>query len=189
MTAPNYKVPGGNQLLNSYKILSKIEITEGMKVADLGCGARGPFSLQSAKMVGDKGIVYAVDIMKSALQSLNTMAQMRGINNIKTIWADLDVVGSTKIKKSSIDLVIVVNILFQLKERTAIIKEAYRIIKPGGKMLIIDWKKTNIPFGPSVDLRISPSKIKQAGQQLDLILEQEFDAGPYHFGLLFSQKE
>ena len=160
-----------------------------MRVSDLGCGARGPFSLQAAKMVGDGGIVYAVDVMKSALQSLNTTAQMRGINNVKTIWADLDVVGSTKIKENSIDLVMVINILFQLREKAAVIKEAYRISKPGGKILIVDWKKTNIPFGPSVDLRIFPSKIKQAGQQLDLILEQEFNAGPYHFGLLFSQKE
>lgn len=179
------KVPGGNELINAKEFLAKIGIEEGMVVGDLGCGARGYFSLQAARMVGQRGLVYAVDILQSALKGVESSAKLLGINNIKTVWSDLEIYGATKIPADSLDLALLINILFQTEKDEAIIKEAMRLIKSGGKLVICDWKKTGAPFGPPVNDRPDPEELKKVATDLGLKLEKEIEAGPYHFALVF----
>lgn len=188
MPIPQSKIPGGTELINHQKVLTEAEIEEGMKVADLGCGARGPFVLQAAKMVGNKGVVYGVDILKPSLQSLESIAKMHGIHNLKTVWSDIEVYNATKIASSSLDLAIIANLFFQSKKRVEILKETIRLLKKEAKLLIVDWKKTGAPFGPPVEDRVNPEKIKEVTAELGLELKKEFEAGPYHFGLVFIKK-
>jgi ubiquinone/menaquinone biosynthesis C-methylase UbiE len=182
------KVPGGNELINAKEFLAKIGLEEGMVVGDLGCGARGYFSLQAAKMVGSRGLVYAVDILQSALKGVESSAKLLGINNIKTVWSDLEIYGATKIPEKSLDIALLINILFQTKEDEKIIKEAIRLIKPNGKLVICDWKRTGAPFGPLVEDRVDPEELKKIVSDLGLKLEKEFEAGPYHFALVFKKE-
>ena len=62
MTESIVKIPGGKKLIDTKQLLEKIGLEEKMRVADLGCGRRGYFSLQAAKIVGNKGLVIAVDV-------------------------------------------------------------------------------------------------------------------------------
>ncbi len=185
---PTIKIPGGKELIDARTLLEKVGVAEKMKVADLGCGRRGYFALQVAKMVGNKGLVYAVDIVKAALQSVESTAQLFGINNIKTVWADLEIPGTTKIPDELIDLVMLNNVLFQTKKPEPMIKEAVRILKKGGKVLVTDWRKIAIPFGPPIESRVAPEEVKKIAQTVGLTLEKEFAAGPYHYALVFKKK-
>ena len=106
------KIPGGNELINAKEFLTKVGIEEEMTVADLGCGARGYFSLQAARMVGSRGMVYAVDILPAALKGVEVNAKLLGINNIKTVWSDLEIYEATKIPAESLDFALLINILF-----------------------------------------------------------------------------
>lgn len=178
---------GGNKLLDAKKILNKIPLEQDMMVADLGCGGAAHFTLPAAKMVGEDGVVFAIDVLKFVLDSVQSRAKMEGLTNIKTIWADLEIFGSTYIKNLSIDAVLLVNIFFQSRKHLNIFKEAVRILKPGGKLLIVDWKSTKIPFGPSPEIRIKKEEIKAIAHRLGLEKIDEFSAGDYHFGLLFQR--
>jgi ubiquinone/menaquinone biosynthesis C-methylase UbiE len=179
------KVPGGNELLDAKKVLEIAGLSEGARVADLGCGARGYFSLQAAKLVGTKGVVYAVDILKSALNGVESNARLHGLSNIRTLWSDLEKFGATKLPENYLDFALLINILFQTVDDETVIKEAVRLLKRGGKLLVVDWKKTGAPFGPPIQDRSSPEEIKQIVNRLGLKLEKEFEAGPYHYGLVF----
>ncbi|MDD3101843.1 MAG: methyltransferase domain-containing protein [Patescibacteria group bacterium] len=179
------KIPGGKELIDSKTLLEKIGIAEKMAVADLGCGRRGYFSLQAAKLVGPQGTVYAVDIIQTALQNVESMAKLFGISNLKTIWANLEIPSATKIPNEIIDLVMINNVLFQTKKGDSILKEAARILKKGGKLEVTDWKKIAVPFGPVAEERISQEEVKKYAQSAGLKFEQEFDAGPYHYTLVF----
>lgn len=182
----NNKIASGNKLLDPQIILSDyLQIGFGEKVADLGCGAMGFFTIQAAKIVGENGVVYAVDVLKEVLSSVEGRARVEGFNNIKTVWTNLESYGATKIPDNSLDAAFLVNILFQTKKHLEIIREAARLLKPGGKLLIIDWKKNNTPFGPIITDRISQVFIKEAAIKLNLILDKEFEAGNFHFGLIF----
>jgi len=182
------KIPGGAELINAEEVLRKAGLEEKMKVADFGCGARAYFCLQAAKLVGKNGLVYAIDILKSALQSVNSLARFHGLKNIETCWADLEVYQSTKIKDESIDFVIITNLFFQTKKHEIILKEASRVLKKEGKAFIVDWGRTASLLGPPIEMRVSVEKIKKLAEELGFSLEKEFEAGPYHFGLVFVKK-
>lgn len=178
---------GGNKLLDAKKILERVGIEEGMAAVDLGCGGLGHFCIPAAHLVGNKGIVYAVDIQKAALEGVKSRCKIEGIDNLKTIWANVENYQSTKIKSDSCDLVMLINILFQSHQHFNILKEAVRLLKNNGTLLIIDWNQSVIPFGPPVESRAKKSEInallyKFASERID-----EFDAGKYHFGMIFKK--
>ncbi|KKQ57251.1 MAG: Methyltransferase type 11 [Parcubacteria group bacterium GW2011_GWA2_38_13] len=181
-------VSGGNQLIDAKFILKKIRVHEGKVVADLGCGGAGHFIIPAGKWVGKKSTVYAVDILRSALEEVSKKARLMGIKNIKTIWSNLEIPGSTKLSDNELDIAFLINILFQSKEDKNIMTEAARILKPGGKLLVIDWNSTRVPFGPPLVDRVDPNEIKEIAKTLGLKIMDEFDAGKFHFGLIFKKQ-
>ena len=175
-------IPTGSELLDPRKILDKIDLKEGMIVADLGCGNSGHFVFPSAKMVGDEGKVYAVDILKSALSSIESKAKMQNFYNVDAVWSDIEVEGGTEIPEGGCDAVYLVNV----HAKPEMIKEALRLLKNGGKLLLIDWKASaTASFGPALADRISSEEVKKRAEEFNLKLEEEFDAGPHHWGLIF----
>lgn len=181
------KVPGGNELLNALTVLKRAGVGHAMTVADLGCGRMGYFTLQASRMVGENGTVWAVDILKDALANVEAQAKNAGAHNIRTVWADLERFGSTKISEKSVDIVFLINTLFQTSRHREVMKEAARMLKSGGKMLIVDWKSERSPLGPPMERRVLPENIRIAGHDLGLEEADSFEAGPYHFGLLFTK--
>lgn len=177
---------GGNSLLDANAILSKAQVSERMKVADLGCGSSGHFVFPAAKLVGKRnGVIYAVDILKPALESVSRQAKQENFTNIQTVWSDLEIFGATKIEPSSLDIALLINTLHQSHKRVEILREAIRLAKKDGKIVVVDWKNTATPFGPPVEERVKIKSLEEAGKKLGLKLEEEFDAGQYHFGLIF----
>src|SRR3989338_11597175 len=96
-------ISGGNELLDPEEIFKHIELKGGQRVADLGCGGAGHFVLPAAQKVGSLGTVYAVDILKSVLQTVASKARLEGVANVKTVWSNLELPGATKIPKESLD--------------------------------------------------------------------------------------
>lgn len=176
---------GGNALIDTALILEKTRISEKMKVADLGCGTSGHFVFPVAKIVGKKGIIYAVDILKTVLETIAKRARIENYDNIKTIWSNLEIFGATKIESASIDISLLINTLYQSHKRAEIIREAIRLIKRGGKLVIVEWKNIAVPFGPSVEDRVDKELMISIANRLGMHLEEEFDAGQYHYGLIF----
>ena len=181
----SFNIPGGKELIDSRALLEKAGIAEKMKVADFGCGKKGHFTLEAARLIGPQGIVYAVDILKSSLKSIMVNAEMFGIDNIKTVWADLEIPGSTKIPSSTVDFAMANNLLFQVKNHLPVFQEAYRILKKEGLFLVTDWIMQSTPFGPPVEARVSKEKVKEVAKSVGFKQKDEWKAGPYHWALLF----
>jgi len=169
-------------LLEPEKIINQIPIEEHFLSADFGCGAGG-FTMPLARR-SLKGLVYAFDIQDSVLSALQGNAVAQGLNNIKTAKCDLEAPSATGIPANSLDLIIIVNVLFQAEHADLVLKEAARIIKPGGMIAIVDWKE-NAPFGPNT--RISLQQTQDLLRRLDVKLKTEIDAGTYHWGAIFSK--
>lgn len=174
----------GNELISA-DIFEKSGISEGMSIGDLGCGNLGYFSIPAAKLVGKSGMVYAVDILKSVLEAVNHRASQEGLENVKTIWSNLEIIGATKIPTESLDVAFLINILFQSEKDDLVIQEAHRLVKPGGKLVVVDWLKISAPFGPPMEDRTDKEQIIQFAADAGFKLLEEFSAGPYHYGLLF----
>lgn len=176
-----------NELLK-IDVFKKIGLEEGMAVGDLGCGNLAYYAFGSAKAVGKKGKVYAVDILKTALNVVANRTKQEGLDEIiKTVWSNLEIIGATNIASGSLDAAFIHNVLFQADAHENFLKETSRLLKLGGKLMIIDWKKTGAPFGPPVKDRPDPKIIMQLATDAGFEFLEEFDAGPYHFGLVFKK--
>lgn len=181
------KTVSGNILLDSKIILEKSQLNEGMRVADLGCGGHGYFVFPLAHAVGRAGTVYAVDILKIMLENVRRKASVENYPNVKTIWSDVEIFGATKIETMSLDKVFLVNILFQSQKRINILREAIRMLKKGGELVIVDWKEQGLPFGPDASSRVKYNLLKEGSHKLGIELREEFSAGQYHNGLIFKK--
>ena len=180
-----YKLTGGNALLDVNLILTKIGLAEKMKIADLGCGSSGHFVFPAANIIGLEGKVYAVDIMKTSLAAINRRIKQENLTNIEAIWSNLEIFGATNVESSVLNIAMLINTLYQSRKRVEIIREACRMLKKGGKLVIIEWKNITLPFGPPSEERVKINQLKLGVQKMGLKLEEEFFAGQFHYGLIF----
>lgn len=138
-----------------------------------------------AKLAGEKGLITAIDVLESALETLRAKAKSEGLNNIALVRANLEVVGATGLSESSQDLVILANVLHESGKKEEILKEARRVLKEGGGMVIISWKKGVNGFGPPDEYRFDEISMTKIVEQIGFKYVNEIDAGTFHFGLVF----
>lgn len=161
--------------------LAKLGLNDGMKVVDLGAGS-GFYSFEAARRVGNNGRVYAVDVQKDLLERLHSVGISNGLRNIEVVWGNAEKIGGTKLREGLADRVIASNILFQVEKADDFVLEIKRILKPGGKALIIDWSEaSNIGPKTVVAETVARTLFEKAGFEL----EQSFGAGDHHYGLVF----
>ena len=171
------------KFLQPEEFIRQLNLSSNLVAADFGCGVGG-FSIPLAKDLKD-GVVYALDIQKDNLSVLERNAKLEGLQNIKTKFCDLEEPNGSGLPEGSIDLVMLANALFQIHDKEAVLREASRVLKKEGKLIIIDWK-INSPFGPESG-RISEKEIERMAKQFSFKKEKEIEAGTYHFALIFQK--
>ncbi len=186
---PNLILRTGTELINPFKLLERVGICKGWHVADLGCGATGHFVLPAAQMVGGEGKVYAVDIQRDVLEHVDRLAKREQFFNIHTVWADIDVYGATRIEPGTLDLCLLINNLYLSSNRPALIREMARLTKPGGRILVVEWKTVATPIGPSQDHRLTPEQSRNICHSPFMEYLDEIDVGHSHYGLLYERTE
>ena len=139
-----------------------------------------------AEKVGKNGAVYAIDVLNESLEVIAAKARDRQLFNIKTIRANLEKPNGSTLPDSSCDWVIVSNILFQSDQQEQIIAEALRVIKPPGKICVVDWhpEKLIVKTG---HYPLDPAKVKDIAKQLKAKIKSEFEPDTYHYALIIEK--
>ncbi|MBI2097659.1 MAG: methyltransferase domain-containing protein [Candidatus Vogelbacteria bacterium] len=169
-------------------VINHFNLTEGMTVADFGAGS-GAYALAMARRVGATGRVYAIDVQKELLARLSREAksgQLANITNIEVIWSDLERAGGSKLADQSVDFVLVANLLFQVSAKYTLALEAKRILKPDGRLAVIDWQDSFGGLGPPESQVVRPEEVKKITTQAGFRCLKDFPAGDHHYGLLFA---
>ncbi|MFC2143802.1 class I SAM-dependent methyltransferase [Candidatus Aenigmatarchaeota archaeon] len=117
------------------KILDELGVKEGHSVIDFFCGP-GNFAIPAAEMVGEKGMVHAIDLHPLALETIEQKAERRGLNNIETIFSDIE----TGLPRESIDTVLLYGALHRIDEKRTLMREVSRVLRPGGLVSISDHR-------------------------------------------------
>lgn len=186
------QAPPSGGFLDPGKIMSEFDIQEGMSIADFGCGA-GHFTILLGQRVGKDGKVYALDVQESPLESVSARAKAAGLENIETVRANLEVLGSSRLPDNSQDVVLLINILFQSTKKAEIINEATRVLKTGGRIIVIEWKRgvgglpAQAGFGPPDELRTEPSAMRALMPANLFSFQKDIDAGSFHYGMIFQK--
>lgn len=145
------------------KLKDKGYLLEGFVVADFGCGS-GYFTALFASVVGPEGRVKAIDVQEEVLREAKEFISHTGYQNIDYILADLE--KGTSLEDSSIDLVFISQVLFQSEQPKSILQEAYRVLKPGKYLVVIEPEKEHILF--------QRQKTFEKDELEDLIVESGF---------------
>lgn len=184
----NQKIAGDTENLefvDPKEVITKSGIKEGDKVADFGCGP-GYFSIPISKIVGESGEVYAFDVLPAALEVLESQSKLHGIDNISIARANLEKYESSKLEDASMDWVILKDILFQNQDKKTILKEAHRVLRAGGKILVMEWDN-NLSVGPDEKLRVDPSSLGEMIMDAGFVFEKQSNAGNYHYLVVASK--
>ncbi|MFY9462463.1 MAG: methyltransferase domain-containing protein [Candidatus Sungiibacteriota bacterium] len=175
---------GGVMFLHPERTIGRLDVKKGMTVADFGAGS-GFFTIALARLVGESGKVYAIDIQKFSLDLIKSKAHIENLLNIETVWADLELPQGSHLPAESVDLVVISNILFQSEKKLEVMREAYRVLKPQGRIAVIEWDETPFAGGPPAEMRIAKRAAQSLLGQAGFILDREFEAGSHHYGLLY----
>lgn len=175
------------KFLDPNLIIAQLDLEKGSVVADFGCGP-GYFSIPFAKAVGEDGKVYALDILPQSLETVTGKAKNSAVSNVIAKRVNLEKEGGSKLEADSIDWVIMKDILFQNKDKAIIIAEAYRIIKVGGKVIIVEWKEKDSAVGPAGDVRIEKVALEKIFQEQKFVIEKDIEAGAFHYAFVAVKK-
>jgi ubiquinone/menaquinone biosynthesis C-methylase UbiE len=174
------------QFMDPNIIISQLGISKGAVVADFGCGS-GYFSLPLAQLVGEEGVVHALDILPQAIETVESKAKMMGLNNVIAERVNLEKVGGSKLSDGSVDWVILKDMLFQNQQKEIILREVNRVLKPDGKVFVAEWEKNNLSVGPDQTLRMAKEDLNKLLQDNKFKIEKEINVGNFHYSVMASK--
>ncbi len=167
--------------LRPQQLLTEVAgITRGMTCVDLGCGT-GTFSLPMAGCVGSEGIVYAVD------DSAEMLEYLRAKNpppNLRLVQRDA---GQTGLDSQIADFCLLAFILHEVKQPDSVVSEAFRLLKPEGKVLVVEWKADLGSPGPPRNRRLSQGQVERLFQTVGFSRFAYVDWTKNHFAVMGSK--
>lgn len=163
-----------SDFLSPKKVLEETPLFKEMSIADFGCGSGGWVIPLAQKLKDAK--IYALDVLKEALSALKSRAEMEKVYNIRTVQCDVE--RGTDLQSSAMDLVIMSNLLFQVDDRNATLEEGKRVLRRGGRILVVDW----LVEGDGAEKKID-EEIKNKGFKFI----KKINAGPQHFAILYEK--
>ena len=139
-------------------IFNSLNLQKGDTFLDLGCGS-GDYSLQAARIVGESGKVFALDIWKSVISGLADRAKSQGLANVQAMVADIT--DALPVDDNSCEVCLIATVLhtMDIRKDSRLFSEVSRVLKPGGLLTIIECKKEG-SFGPPQHLRLSPQDLE-----------------------------
>lgn len=161
------------------KNLKAFGLREDSVVADLGAGT-GYYSV-ALGMLLPNGKVYAVELQKDFLDTIKRKVSEARLNNVEIILGNAEKLGGTKLGDGAADAVIASNIFFQIEDKGKFIEEIKRILKPEGRVLLIDWSESSIMNGTVI---VPKDKAREMFEKKGFIVEREIDAGAHHYGII-----
>jgi ubiquinone/menaquinone biosynthesis C-methylase UbiE len=131
--------------------LISLGLTDGLDFADIGCGI-GYFTLPAATIIQPANVIYAIDPSAEMITEAKKRAEEAEIQHIQFICSEpLDF----KIPNASVDFALLANVFHEISEKEPFLRQISAILRPGGKLALIEWNSRIREMGPPADHRIS----------------------------------
>ncbi|HRY62275.1 MAG TPA: methyltransferase domain-containing protein [Candidatus Paceibacterota bacterium] len=163
--------------------VKNLDLKEGYKIADFGAGS-GHYTLAAAKRVHARGQVFAIDVQKDILPKIQSAARDEGVHNVQILWGDVEKPGGSKLRDNMVDVVMITNMLFLSEKKEDIAREALRILRPGGQVMVVDWSDSYGGLGPKSGHVVLEEEAKKIFENVGFKYGKSFYAGDHHWGFV-----
>lgn len=164
------------------RIMDELGLFTGARVADIGAGG-GWFTVRLARRVGPSGKVYAEDVQRQMIESIDRRVRREGLTNVETVLGtSLD----PKLEEG-LDAVLVVDTYPQLDDPVTMLKHVAKALGPNGRLGIVDFKKDKLGPGPAMDERLEPDVIIRDAARAGLRLHAHHTFLRYQYLLVFTR--
>jgi len=164
--------------------IKQLGLRPGEKVVIFGSGAGG-HTLAAARALAGSGIVYGIDARGQMVEKLKKEVSERRHLNVRILPGKVDTYGGTGVHPGTTDAVAIPDTLFSHQNKEAIFQEAMRILKPGGRVLVVDWKASYKGAGPQPEHVFSEEEALAMAKKTGFEYLKKFSAGQYHYALIF----
>ena len=171
--------------LNAERVLQGTGLKSGDKFLDVGCGD-GYFSIAAAKIIGNKGKVYAIDSYEGSIVVLQQQIQRENIRNIEAIVAD--VTQKMPLPKAIIDVCLMANVMHGFLangEVPSVMTEIARVMKVGSTLAVVEFQKVAGPPGPPISIRMTPEELENLVSGYGFKKAKVVEVGPIHYAAMF----
>ncbi|MBN1847797.1 MAG: class I SAM-dependent methyltransferase [Deltaproteobacteria bacterium] len=172
-------------LVDEKKLFDELQIHDGDTFLDVACG-NGAYSIIASRYAGGSGHVYAVDLWKEGIESLERQIQIQDIKNIHASVADVS--DHIPVADRSVDICLLATVLHDLiqdKTDAGTLKEIKRVLKPEGTLAIVEFKKIDSPPGPPIRIKLSPEELEKHLQPYSFDMTRMIDVGTFTYLALF----
>jgi predicted methyltransferase len=165
------------------QIMDALGIADGSVVADIGAGG-GWFTIRLARRVGPQGLVYAEDVQKEMIESIERRVQREGLRNVRTV---LGTVEDPKLPPRALHAVLIVDVYHEVERRVELLRNVRNALTPNGRLGIADFKKDGWGPGPPLDERLDEAVVMKDAAAAGLRLVSRESLGRYQFLLVFAR--
>lgn len=163
------------------RVMDALSIADGSHVADLGAGG-GWFTIRLARRVGPNGLVYAEDVQPPMIDAIKRRVEREGLANVRTVRGTFD---DPALKKSAVDAALLVGVFGQLEKPVLFLNNVRAVLKPSGRLGIIEFKPGGFGPGPD-DNRVAPESVIRDAASAGLKLVRHETFLRYQYLLVFT---
>jgi SAM-dependent methyltransferase len=165
-------------------LLESLAIRPGQTVCDMGCG-NGFYTLELARLVGPRGIVYAVDIQPEMLRLLAQRAAEEHLDNIRPV---LGSPVDPRLPPGAIDMILCVDVYHEFSHPAAMLARIRESLADGGQLVLAEFRGEDqaVPIKPLH--KMTKPQVKAELEPSGFVLEREFDRLPWQHLLFFGMR-
>lgn len=169
------------------EIVASLDLQAGMIVADVGAGT-GYFALPIARVVGEKGRVYAVDFQTDMLDMLGKkLLEPSAPTNVSLVHGTAT---HTTLQASCADRVFLANVWHEVDDHALVLKEGARVLRRNGCLAVLDWRAdVHHPPGPPMEHRIPANVIVETLELNGWNVERSGNVGKYSYLIVAKHKQ
>ena len=168
-------------LIDSNAFFEALDLQSGITFLDVGCG-NGMYCLGAADFIGPAGNIYGIDMWAEGIQLLEKQAAERKIQNITAFTGDAG--RQIPIEAGLVDVCLMATALHDFVHdnvAAGVLKETVRVVKPGGYLAVMEYRKIDGPPGPPKAMRMSPPEVEDFLAAYGFKKGRLTDVGPYHY--------
>jgi arsenite methyltransferase len=176
-----FESPDRDQWQKPDEVVKALGLKPGQIIVDLGAGT-GYFTRRFAAAVAPTGRAIGLDVEPGMVEHMREDARKRSLSNYDAKAVKPDDPG---LAPSSVDVVFLCDAYHHIDNRPDYFRRVSAALKPGGRVVDVDFKKEPLPVGPPPAHKVAREQVIEELGRAGFKLVREHDFLPYQYFLEF----